>query len=58
MLTAIDRELAKLDVQGVMHPDLSPGHFRTAARALDAASYRIASDFMTAQNALHPGAAK
>jgi predicted NBD/HSP70 family sugar kinase len=58
LLHEIDLELAKLDLQGVVHPDLSPGHFGTVARALGAASYRIATDFMIDQNALHLGASK
>ena len=58
LLREINSELAKLDLQGVMHPDLSSGHFGTVARALGAASYRIATDFMIDQNALHLGAAK
>ncbi|SDX88534.1 ROK family transcriptional regulator [Roseicitreum antarcticum] len=57
LLREIDGELSRLDLQGVMHPDLSSGHFGTVARALGAASYRIATDFMIDQNALHFGTA-
>lgn len=58
LLNEINGELSKLDLQGVLRPSLSVGHFGTTARALGAASYRISHDFMIDQNTLHLGATK
>ena len=53
---AVNRELSKLDLQGVVRPDLNSGHLGTSARALGGAVNRISFDYMTKQHSTLLGA--
>jgi len=56
LLRALQDEIAKLDLQGIRMPHLATGHFGGSARALGAASYRIAHDYMLDRSIHHLGA--
>lgn len=49
LVHAVNRELSELDLQGVVHPELSAGHLGTSARALGGAVNRISVDYMISQ---------
>lgn len=53
LLQALENEIIKLDLQGIRKPSLGVGHFGSSARALGAASYRIAHDFMLDRSVQH-----
>ncbi len=55
LLVALEAEIARLDLQGIRKPHLGTGHFGSAARALGAASYRIAHDYMLDRSIQHLG---
>lgn len=48
----VERQLDRLDMQGVIRPDIRPGHFGSIARALGAATYQISTEYMIDQNTL------
>lgn len=48
----VERQLDRLDMQGVIRPDIKPGHFGSIARALGAAAYQISTEYMIDQNTL------
>lgn len=50
LVTAVNRELSRLDLQGVVRPDLSSGHLGSSARALGGAVNRISFDYMINQH--------
>ncbi|WP_458526926.1 ROK family transcriptional regulator [Onishia taeanensis] len=48
----VERQLERLDMQGVHRPELKPGHFGSIARALGAAAFQISTEYMIDQNTL------
>jgi predicted NBD/HSP70 family sugar kinase len=52
LLQAVEMELSKLDLQGVVRPELSAGNLGTSARALGGAVNRISSDYMLNHNSM------
>ncbi|WP_192035091.1 ROK family transcriptional regulator [Halomonas sp. YLGW01] len=48
----VERQLDRLDMQGVTRPDIKPGHFGGIARALGAAAFQISTEYMIDQNTL------
>ncbi|MBD3678962.1 MAG: ROK family protein [Rhodobacteraceae bacterium] len=52
LVAEVETQLDRLDLQGVTRPDIGPGHFGAAARALGAAAFRISNEFMIDQNTL------
>ena len=52
IVEAVGRHLHHLDLQGVIRPTLSAGHFGDVARALGAAGFDTAVNYMIDQNTL------
>lgn len=52
IVDAVGQYLGKLDLQGVVRPAITPGHFGDVARALGAASFDISTNYMIDQNTL------
>ncbi|WP_167856115.1 ROK family transcriptional regulator [Natronospirillum operosum] len=52
LVSAIEQQLDRLDLQGVNRPELRAGHFGALARAIGAAAYQISTDYMIDQNTL------
>ncbi|WP_020683222.1 ROK family transcriptional regulator [Marinobacterium rhizophilum] len=52
LVREVERQLDRLDMQGVIRPDIKPGHFGSSARALGAAAYQISTEYMIDQNTL------
>lgn len=52
LVDIIKQQMNKLDLQGVMKPEILPGHFGTLSRAMGAAAYQISTDYMIDQNTL------
>lgn len=48
----VERQLDRLDMQGVIRPDIRPGHFGNIARALGAAAFQVSTEYMIDQNTL------
>jgi len=52
LVSSVESNLDTLDLQGVVRPDLKPGHFAYLARAVGAAAYQISTEYMIDQNTL------
>lgn len=52
LVRKVESSLDELDLQGVVRPELRPGHFSYLARAIGAASYQISTEYMIDQNTL------
>lgn len=52
LVDEVERQLDRLDMQGITRPDIKPGHFGGIARALGAAAYQISTEYMIDQNTL------
>lgn len=52
LVSEVDAQLDKLDTQGVVRPEIKPGHFGYMARAMGAAAYQISTEYMIDQNTL------
>ncbi|MFC6671094.1 hypothetical protein [Marinobacterium aestuariivivens] len=48
----VERQLDRLDMQGIVRPEIKPGHFGSIARALGAAAHQISTEYMIDQNTL------
>lgn len=52
LVQELDDQLGRLDLQGVVRPDIKTGHFGHMARVLGAAAYQISTEYMIDQNTL------
>ncbi len=52
LVSAVEQQLDRLDLQGVNRPAIRAGHFGSLARALGAAAQQISTDYMIDQNTL------
>ena len=52
LVREVDSQLDRLDLQGVVRPDIKAGHFGHLARAIGAAAYQISTEYMIDQNTL------
>lgn len=52
LVAELDEQLGRLDLQGVVRPDIKAGHFGRMARVLGAAAYQISTEYMIDQNTL------
>jgi predicted NBD/HSP70 family sugar kinase len=48
----VEAQLDRLDLQGVVRPDIKAGHFGYIARVLGAAAYQISTEYMIDRNTL------
>lgn len=52
LVREVGNQLDRLDMQGIVRPDIRPGHFGGIARALGAAAHQISTEYMIDQNTL------
>lgn len=52
LIRETEAQLDRLDLQGIIRPRISAGHFGHVSRALGAAGYQISTEFMINQNTL------
>ncbi|WP_322003952.1 ROK family transcriptional regulator [Marinobacter alexandrii] len=52
LVREVENQLDQLDMQGIVRPNIKPGHFGGIARALGAAAHQISTEYMIDQNTL------
>ncbi len=53
LVSEVNEQLGRLDLQGVARPGITAGHFGSVARTLGAAAFHVSAGFMLDQNTLH-----